>query len=101
MRTPIHPGELLADELQALGLSANQLATHLKAPANRVTQILKGQRTVMADTARQLAQFFGTTPQYWLNVQMFYELDRDRLLLDKEQEILSIPRYDTLASCRV
>ncbi|QLA18773.1 HigA family addiction module antitoxin [Desulfolutivibrio sulfoxidireducens] len=100
MRTPIHPGELLAEDMQALDMSANQLATHLKVPANRITQILGGQRAITADTARRLAQFFGTTPQYWLNLQMIYELDRDRLVPDKEQEILAIPRYDSLPPCR-
>lgn len=99
MRTPIHPGEILAEELQELNMSANQLATYLKVPANRITQVLKGQRSVTADTARRLAQFFGTTPQYWMNLQMIFEIDRDRLEQSKESEISSIPRFDTLACC--
>lgn len=99
MRTPIHPGELLADELQAINMSANQLAIHLKVPGNRISQVIKGQRAITADTARRLAKFFGTTPQYWMNLQMLYEIDRDRLAQNKEQEINSIPRFDSLACC--
>ncbi|MHC1712300.1 MAG: HigA family addiction module antitoxin [Solidesulfovibrio sp.] len=98
MRTPIHPGEILADELQELAMSANQLAAYLKVPANRITQVLKGQRAVTADTARRLAQFFGTTPQYWMNLQTIFEIDRDRMEQSKETEISSIPRFDTLPS---
>ena len=98
MRTPIHPGKLLADELQELNMSANQLASILKVPANRITQLLKGQRAVTADTARRLAQFFGTTPQYWMNLQMIFEIDRDSLEQSKAAEIHSIPRFDHLPS---
>lgn len=97
MRTPIHPGELLADELQELHLSANQLGAYLKVPGNRISQVIKGQRAITADTARRLAQFFGTTPQYWMNLQTIYEIDRDRQEQGKEDEIRSIPRYDRLA----
>lgn len=96
MRTPIHPGEILADELRELTMSANQLALHLKVSPNRITQIVKGQRAITADTARRLAQFFGTTPHYWMNLQMMYEIDRESLEADKEREITAIPRFDTL-----
>ncbi|MCY3646879.1 MAG: HigA family addiction module antitoxin [Chloroflexi bacterium] len=71
---PVHPGEILADELQELGLTANALAGHLAVPANRITAILKGQRGVTADTALRLARYFGTTPEFWLNLQKTYEL---------------------------
>jgi addiction module HigA family antidote len=101
MRTPIHPGELLADELLALRMSANQLATHLKVPGNRVSQIIKGRRAITADTARRLARFFGTTPQYWMNLQMLYDIDRDRLEQGKQEEIDSIVRFDALPPCHV
>jgi antitoxin HigA-1 len=97
MRTPIHPGEILADELQAIHMSANQLALHLKVVPNRISQVIKGHRSITADTARRLARFFGTTPQYWMNLQMLYEIDKDRLEQSKEQEISAIPRFDTLA----
>lgn len=71
---PVHPGEILAEELEELGLTANALAGHLAVPANRVTAILKGQRSVTADTALRLARYFGTTPEFWLSLQQTYEL---------------------------
>jgi len=71
---PVHPGEILADELDELGLTANALAGQLAVPTNRVTAILKGQRGVTADTALRLARYFGTTPEFWLNLQKTYEL---------------------------
>jgi addiction module HigA family antidote len=73
-RTPIHPGEHLAAELDALEMSAAELARHLSVPTNRVTQILNGQRAVTGDTALRLAHFFGTSPEFWLNLQKLYEL---------------------------
>jgi addiction module HigA family antidote len=73
-RSPIHPGEHLADELEALGMSAAELARQLKAPTNRITQILNGQRAVTADTALRLGHFFGTSADMWLNLQKLYEL---------------------------
>ncbi len=72
--TPIHPGEILADELKELKLSAASLARTLDVPTNRVTQILNGERALTADTALRLAQFFGTTAEFWLNLQKSYEL---------------------------
>ena len=71
---PVHPGEVLRDELDALGLSANALSKALAVPVNRVTMILNGQRGVSADTALRLARYFGTTPQLWLNLQKTWEL---------------------------
>jgi addiction module HigA family antidote len=73
-RTPIHPGEHLAEELEALDMSAAELARQLKVPTNRVTEILNGQRAITGDTALRLAHFFGTSPQFWLNLQGLYEL---------------------------
>ena len=73
-RRAIHPGEHLAEELEALEMSAAELARRLKVPTNRVTEILNGQRAVSGDTALRLAHFFGTTPQFWLNLQSLYEL---------------------------
>ena len=73
---PVHPGEILRDELQALGLSANALSTALDVPVNRNTAILHGHRGVTANTALRLARYFGTTPQIWLNLQETYELRR-------------------------
>ena len=71
---PVHPGEILREELEELGLSANALAKALDVPTNRVTAILKGQRGVTADTALRLSRYFGTTPQLWQNLQKAFEL---------------------------
>lgn len=71
---PVHPGEILGEELAERGLSASALATALGVPTNRVTAILNGQRGVTADTALRLARYFGTTPQLWLNLQKTFEL---------------------------
>ena len=71
---PVHPGEILREELDELGLSANALSKALGVPVNRVTMILNGQRGVTADTALRLARYFGTTPQVWLNLQKTWEL---------------------------
>ena len=71
---PVHPGEILAEEMEELGLSANALAGVLGVPTNRITAILKGQRGVTADTALRLSRYLGTTPQLWLNLQKTFEL---------------------------
>ncbi len=70
----IHPGEHLAEELKALGMSAAELARQVKVPTNRVTEILNGQRAITGDTALRLGHFFGTSPEFWLNLQRLYEL---------------------------
>jgi len=70
----IHPGEHLRDELHELGLSARALAKLLDIPVNRVTQILNGQRGISADTALRLARYFGTSAEFWMNLQQAYEL---------------------------
>ncbi|HKS95539.1 MAG TPA: HigA family addiction module antitoxin [Terriglobia bacterium] len=72
----IHPGEHLAEELEALGMSAAELARQIGVPTNRVTQILHGTRAVTGDTALRLAHFFGTSAQFWLNLQSLYDLRR-------------------------
>src|SRR5205823_13843388 len=72
--TAIHPGEHLAEELEALNMSAAELARQLKVPTNRITAILNGQRSITGDTALRLAHFFGTTPEFWLNLQSLYDL---------------------------
>ena len=76
---PVHPGEILRDELEALGLSANALSKALGVPVNRITAILNGQRGVTANTALRLARYFGTTPQFWLNLQKTWELRREEI----------------------
>jgi antitoxin HigA-1 len=72
--TAIHPGEHLAEELEALQMSAAELARKIDVPTNRVTQILNGTRAVTGDTALRLAHFFGTSAQFWLNLQSLYDL---------------------------
>jgi len=70
----IHPGEHLAEELEALDMSAAELARKIDVPTNRVTQILNGTRSITGDTALRLAHFFGTSAQFWLNLQSIYDL---------------------------
>jgi antitoxin HigA-1 len=74
--TAIHPGEHLAEELRALRMSAAELARKLGVPTNRITQILNGTRAITGDTALRLGHFFGTSPQFWLNLQTLYDLRR-------------------------
>ena len=77
-RTPIHPGEILADELEALDISGAELARIIDVPSNRITQIVAGKRSITADTALRLGQYFGTTAEFWMNLQKIYELDLAR-----------------------
>ena len=72
--TAIHPGEHLAEELKALDMSGTELARKLSVPTNRVTQILNGTRSITGDTALRLGHFFGTRPQFWLNLQTLYDV---------------------------
>ena len=88
--TAIHPGEHLAEELEALDMSAAELARKINVPTNRITQILNGTRAITGDTALRLAHFFGTSPQFWLNLQSLYEL---RLAQEKAgKSIKTLPR---------
>ena len=73
-RRPIHPGEHLAEQLTELGMSASELGRCIGVPANRITGILNGQRAITGDTALRLGHFFGTTPDFWMNLQKLYEL---------------------------
>jgi addiction module HigA family antidote len=73
-RTPIHPGEHLVEELKELGISAAELARQIDVPVNRVTGIINGQRAITADTALRLGHWFGTSAEFWLNLQKLYEL---------------------------
>jgi addiction module HigA family antidote len=77
-RTPIHPGEHLAEELRELGISAAEVSRQIDVPVNRITAIINGQRGVTADTALRLGHWFGTSPEFWLNLQTLYELRRAR-----------------------
>ena len=88
--TAIHPGEHLAEELEALDMSAAELSRKIDVPTNRITQILNGTRSITGDTALRLAHFFGTSAQFWLNLQSLYEL---RLAQEKAgKSIKELPR---------
>ena len=90
--TAIHPGEHLAVELEALSMSAAELARKIKVPTNRVTQILNGTRTITGDTALRLAHFFGTSAEFWLNLQSLYDLRLARKKTGKS--IQALPRLE-------
>jgi len=76
MIPPIHPGEILKEEFMVpYGLSANKLAASLYVPTNRITHLINGHRSITADTALRLADAFGTTPEFWTNLQDHYDLE--------------------------
>ena len=73
---PVHPGEILREDLLTpLGLSISSLARELRVPVTRMSEIVKGRRSITADTALRLARYLGTTPQLWMNLQTAYDLD--------------------------
>ena len=73
---PIHPGEvLLEDFIEGFGITQNKVAVAIGVPPRRINEIVHGKRGIIADTAARLARYFGTTPQFWLNLQATYELD--------------------------
>ena len=74
-RTPIHPGEILGDELEEIGISAKTLADIMEVPSDRLYQILSGKRSMTADTALRLGRYFGMSTAFWMNLQSAYELD--------------------------
>lgn len=90
---PVHPGEILREELDALGLSANALSKALGVPVNRITMILNGKRSVTADTALRLARYFGTSPQLWLSLQKTWELRRAETDAGREIAERVTPRH--------
>jgi addiction module HigA family antidote len=88
--SPIHPGEVLAEDFMApRGLTANQLALDLHVPANRLSEVIRGRRSISADTALRLARYFGTTPSLWLNLQSSYDLEcaKDNVGAKIEREV--------------
>ena len=91
MRDPIHPGETLREDLDALGMSPGELARRIEVPANRITEILGGRRSITGDTALRLGRFFGTSGEFWLNLQKLYELRRA-----EQQNGAEIARLPTL-----
>ncbi len=79
---PVHPGDVLREDfLKPLGMSVNKLAFSLSVPATRMGEIVNGRRSITSDTALRLARFFGTTPEFWMNMQAGYELEmaKDKL----------------------
>src|SRR6266403_1355233 len=95
--TAIHPGEHLAEELEALDMSAAELARNMGVPTNRITQILHGTRSITGDTALRLAQFFGTSAQFWLNLQNLYDL---RLAQKKAgKSVKALPKLKRRETC--
>lgn len=91
----IHPGEHLAEELKELAISAAEFSRQIGVPTNRVTQILNARRSITGDTALRLAHFFGTSPEFWLNLQSLYEI---RLAQQKSgKSIKSLPTLKTFA----
>jgi len=91
MLTPVHPGEILNEEFMSpYGLSANALARAIRVPPNRVAAIVKGTRGMSANTALRLAKVFGTTPNFWLNLQNAYDLDLARSDLGELEMVLRV-----------
>lgn len=79
-RVTTHPGEILGEEfLKPLGMSVNSLALALRVPATRIGAIVKGERSVTADTALRLARFFGTSAEFWINLQAMHDLTKTRM----------------------
>jgi addiction module HigA family antidote len=88
-RPPIHPGEILVDELQEIGVTPTELARQINVPANRVTQIIHGRRGITGDTALRLGHWFGNSAQFWLNLQSAYDI---RVAQEKAgREIAKLP----------
>ncbi|MEE8483127.1 MAG: HigA family addiction module antitoxin [Nitrospinota bacterium] len=82
---PVHPGIYLLEEfLEPLGLSQNRLAISIGVPARRINEIVLGRRSISADTAVRLSAFFGTTPEFWMNLQSHYDLELVKDSADKE-----------------
>ena len=83
----IHPGEILLEEfMEPMGISQNRLARDLGVPPNRIHAIVKGKRSITADTALRLARYFGTSPEFWLGLQMEYDLEEAAQKAGKELE---------------
>ena len=89
---PVHPGEILLEEfLLPLGISQNRIAREIKVPPRRINEIVKGKRRITADTALRLGRFFGMSPEFWLGLQMDYDLDieseRSKKLIERDVRV--------------
>jgi len=89
---PVHPGEVLRETLDDLGLSMNQLAQQIHVPANRISTIVAGKRSITGETALRLARYFGTTPGYWMNLQARFDLESARDAWEAKVEAEIRPR---------
>jgi len=95
-RPPIHPGEILADELKEIGVTPTELARQLAVPANRISEIVRGRRSITGDTALRLGHWFGTAPQFWINLQTSYDLrmaaEQAGAIIEKLPRRVDVPR---------
>ena len=91
---PIHPGRILKKELAFRCLSASRLAIELRVPANRVTRILKEQCGITADTALRLARYFGSSPEFWLGLQMTHDLRKALAESEEIERIVPAPQEE-------
>ena len=90
----IHPGEHLAEQLEALGMSAAELARQIGVPTNRISEILNGRRSVTGDTALRLGHFFDVNPQFWLNLQSAFDLrNAERLAGDAIRSLPTLRQH--------
>ncbi len=89
---PIHPGQILREDLQDAGISLNQLARDLRVPMNRISAIVNGRRSITADTALRLARYFSTSAQYWMNLQFAYDIEATSQKLASRIERDVLPR---------
>lgn len=100
-RTPIHPGEILKDELNEIGISAAELARQLRVPENRMSEVIRGRRNITADTALRLGRWFGMSAEFWMNLQKNYELRKAEQEHSKEIEEIQ-PRMAAVGhACRL
>jgi len=101
---PVHPGEMLRDEFMVpLGLSANAVALAMRVPTTRITEILNGRRAITADTALRLAKLFRMSPEYWMGLQVDYDLDvaADQLQQCIDRDINPLPIDEATGSLKV
>ena len=89
-KPPIHPGEVLGDELKEIGMSASELARQINVPQNRISQIIAGKRSITGDTALRLGHWFRNSPQFWLNLQASHDLRVARQAYGKDIEALPV-----------
>ena len=94
--SPIHPGEILMEEfLKPLGISQYRIAKEISVPPRRINEIVHGKRAISADTALRLGRYFGTSAQFWLNIQSRYDIEttEDRLADRLDQEVQALPSH--------